>query len=631
MRQKLYELAVKAFIAFIFLLIACGLWYYTIGRKPHVVISSKIENKKTTPSSHVIGPGELLVINGSNVSLFDTEAGLQKWSIDTAPAAKASAPAPVAPARVNRPPTDQKLDSSYQINQARLANRSAKLNVWAAQLNAKRNSLDTPLKVANFKQEEARYQAEVARSQTEEAAIPQNASGASGGYAMEGTDAEPRYDSSDYEKPEVLCDAATIWIVKSNNVRILDHANGRVTKEFSVAGKIIKTMPGDGCAYVLAANATGTQQLIRIGADGALKAATIKDAMGERSFATSDGTPSLQQHRTEVSAVNGELAQLDVRLLRPKITEHQALKQDSVSDWEQADKNTTGGWSSDAAVIARAMANDAQRETTGGKEHIDESDYEIVLHRPFNPAVSDSAPVKVQGRPELFSTKSFDLVVAGQTLLAFDRSNKKLWQSTLAFAAAPHFFDYEFGTTTSLPCIEDDKHLYFFDRGCLTAFDRQNGEVVWRLPSVGIRKMQLDSGGLLDRGAILYLLTQNGSPESLRYAQEATAPTEPLLLKVQASNGKVLWKLDKYQDCFVSGGNVYVTRESRTGDDLVNSVFERSKGIATRFKVYKLSAFDGKPQWEWFEPRRPLQISADKKKVSLLFGEELQVLRSRAL
>lgn len=598
MRQKLYELAVKAFIGFILLLFAGGLWYYTIGRKPHVVISSKIENKKSTPSSHVIASGELLVINGSNVSLFDTEAGVQKWSVGSAPAAKPTAAATVAPVRVNRPPTDAKRDSTYQLNQTRPANRSARLNASAAQLKGNQ----------------------------------QNMNGASGSYAIEGTEAaESGYYPIDSEKPEVLRDGATIWIVKTNNVRMLDHENGRVTKEFSVAGKIIKTMPGDRCAYVLAANATGTQQLIRIGADGELKAATVKDAVGERSFSRSQGAASLQQHRTEVSAMSGELVQLDVRLLRAKITEREALKHDSASDWEQADKNTTGGWSGDAAVIARTMANDAQREATGGKERIDESDYEIVLRRPFNPTVPDSAPVTVQGRPELFSTTSFDLVVAGQTLLAFDRSNKKLWQSTLAFAAAPHFVDYEFDTTTSLPCTEDDKHLYFFDRGCLTAFDRQNGAVVWRLPSVGIRKMQLDSGGLLDRGAILYVLTQNGSPESLRYAQEATAPTEPLLLKVEASSGKILWKLDKYQDCFVSGGNVYVTRESRTADDLVNSVFERSKGVQTRFKVYKLSAFDGKPQWEWFEPRRPLQISADKKKVSLLFGEELQVLGSRTL
>ncbi len=629
MKQRLYELAVKAFIAVIVLLIGASLWYYTVGRKPHVVLSSKVSSKESTPSSHVISPGELLVIDGSKMSLFDTDAGVETWSVDSGPVAKATAaPAPaVAPERVAHVAVDAKHDPSNQLHQARLANRSAKLNAWAAQLNARRNSLDTPLKAANFKQEEARYQAEAAQLSVD-AGTPET-SAASGSYA---TEASSRgYDSLDYEKPEVLRDGATIWIVKSKGVRIVDHANGRITKEFSVAGKIVKTMRGAGCVYVLAASATGAQQLIRIGTDGALKGATVKDASVERFASSSNGTAGLQQHRTEVSATGAELVQLDVRLLHPKITERQALKQNSAADWEEADKNTTGGWSSDAAVIARAMADDAQREVSGGKERIDESDYEIVLRRPFDVAVGDSTPLKVQGRPELFSTKSFDLVVAGQTLIAFDRSNKKVWQATLAFPAARQDYESEFGTTTSPPCAEDEKHLYFFDRGCLTAFDRQNGAVVWRLPSVGIRKLQLDSGGLLDRGAMLYVVTQNGSAESLRYSQEATAPTEPLLLKVEASSGKVVWKLDKYQDCYVSDGNIYVTLETRNGNDLVNSVFERGKPMQTRFKVYKLSAFDGKPQWEWFEPRRPLQIAADKKKLSLLFLDELQVLRSRAL
>ena len=56
-----------------------------------------------------------------------------------------------------------------------------------------------------------------------------------------------------------------------------------------------------------------------------------------------------------------------------------------------------------------------------------------------------------------------------------------------------------------------------------------------------------------------------------------------------------------------------------------------NKGPAGRFKLYKLSARSGDAQWEWFQPRRPLRIEPDKKKVSILFNDELQVVTSIAL
>jgi outer membrane protein assembly factor BamB len=261
----------------------------------------------------------------------------------------------------------------------------------------------------------------------------------------------------------------------------------------------------------------------------------------------------------------------------------------------------------------------------------------VVLRRPFNPTIPDAVSIRVQGRPDVFSTGSFDLVVAGRTLIAFDHTNNKLWESKLAFPAPEQFFvGDESGAATAVlgtvaqPCLEDDKRLYFFDKGFLNAFDRQTGATLWRLPSVGISKIQLDSGGLFDRGPVLYVTSANGSAETLQYSQQSSAPRLPLLFKVNASNGKILWKVDKYQDCFVSGGNVYATLESRNAEDFVNSVFDRGKAIPTRFKLYKLSARNGQPQWEWFQTRRPLRIEADKKKVSLLFPDELQLITSRA-
>ena len=82
---------------------------------------------------------------------------------------------------------------------------------------------------------------------------------------------------------------------------------------------------------------------------------------------------------------------------------------------------------------------------------------------------------------------------------------------------------------------------------------------------------------------------------------------------------------------YVSGKDLYAARETRNAGDMVNAVFDRSKAPQCRWKLYKLSTRTGEPQWEWFQTRRPTNILADRKRVSLLFADELQVLTSIAL
>ena len=164
--------------------------------------------------------------------------------------------------------------------------------------------------------------------------------------------------------------------------------------------------------------------------------------------------------------------------------------------------------------------------------------------------------------------------------------------------------------------MEDGGRLYFFDSAFLTAFDLATGQPAWRVPAGGIRKLQLDG-----RGA---LCVSTGSGE---FDPNAL----PLTMKVEAKSGKILWKVEKYQDCIVSGGDVYATRETRNSEDMVNAVFDRSKAIECRWKLYKLSAGTGAVQWEWFQPRRPRRVEADGKKVAILFSDELQIIKSIAL
>ena len=324
----------------------------------------------------------------------------------------------------------------------------------------------------------------------------------------------------------------------------------------------------------------------------------------------------MQASRAEFSASGSALLELGVRLLEKKIVERQLVAADAASSLEQADQQTTGGVGNDAALFAKALAEDAARAQTGGKARTDESTYEITLSRPFETGI---APVRAQvrGHADVFSTKTLDLVATPHALLAFDHTNKKMWEAKLACAVMPrrHSDDEDTGP----PCVEDGARLYFFDRRFLTAFDLATGQPAWRIPSTGIRKVRLDGPDTL------YVSTANGDEDAPGYAGES------ILLKVDARLGKILWKQAGYGDCVVTNGQLYVTKETRNAEDMVNSVFDRSKAIECRWKLYKLNKRTGEAQWEWFQTRHARHLEGHGRTVGVLFADELQVLKSIAL
>jgi hypothetical protein len=174
MKEKLLGILFKGFLILFALLVGVGLWYYTLGRKPKLTVSTKITAKAGSPSSHLIAPGEVLLLVGGKATLYDMAAGTEKWSTDSA--SGKSAPSPSVRATIAPAPAAAKTTASGgklpdKMLQARLDRHTSKLQTWAAQLDAKRDKLNTPLKIANFKEEEAKYQAELAEAQAEAAAL----------------------------------------------------------------------------------------------------------------------------------------------------------------------------------------------------------------------------------------------------------------------------------------------------------------------------------------------------------------------------------------------------------------------------------------------------------------------------
>lgn len=648
MNTKVIEIFFKIALGVFAVAIAAGLWYYTIGRKPKLALSTKFNTEKTgEPLAHLVGPGEVLLLLGNKVTLYDAASGAAKWSAELhgagappAPAAipVAAAPRPVAtPAPAAPPPIAAAPETKPDpLMVKRVEKKFAKLQAWAAKLNQKRTTLKTQLQIEGFNTEAAKYHAELAEARAEAAQLHGTQPTVAPPPKVEVPQApqvlarrEEDFEEEGHRKSDILADGNTLWILQGRHAVALERASGRIVKDTPLAGDFSNAYLGNGCLYVEETSPDGARQIARLTTADA-RVLPAGPAAQER-FKWNQGqpsTPNLQPMRTEFRAAHSELLEADIRLVESKITEHQVASMDGPSAMEDADKKTTGGFGNDAALMAQALAKDAAREETGGKERVDESTYDVTLQRPFMAGAKPSAAVRVQGRPEIFSTATLDLVVAGQTLIAYDHADKKLWESKLAqpiafenAAMEPHAPD-AYTANPAQPCLEDGDRLYLFDRAFLNTFERATGKLLWRIPSIGIHKVQLDGRGTI------YIVSANGNADTLHGVGTTTVP---LIIKADAKTGKIAWKLEKYEDCFVSGGDLYASRETRNGEDLVNQVFDRSKAPQTRFKLYKLSTRTGEPEWEWFQTRRPLSIESEGKKVSLLFPDELQVIKSIAL
>ncbi|HMG04720.1 MAG TPA: hypothetical protein VK581_04615, partial [Chthoniobacterales bacterium] len=80
MKEKLLGILLKTFLVIGALLLGGAIWYYTLGRKPKLVVSTKISMKTGAPTSHRISPDEVLLLVGTKATLYDLAAGKQKWS-----------------------------------------------------------------------------------------------------------------------------------------------------------------------------------------------------------------------------------------------------------------------------------------------------------------------------------------------------------------------------------------------------------------------------------------------------------------------------------------------------------------------------------------------------------------------
>ena len=173
--------------------------------------------------------------------------------------------------------------------------------------------------------------------------------------------------------------------------------------------------------------------------------------------------------------------------------------------------------------------------------------------------------------------------------------------------------------------MENGGGLYFFDRGVLTAFSLPSGEVRWRLPSVGISKMLLDGHGAL------YVDSTSASPDDIQYSDQIKfEQAAPVLLKIDAASGKILWQVAKSgQECFLSGPFLYTGSAQQGGIAMANGLAEALQGprpdAPTYFHICRLDPADGKILWDFYREYAPAEFSFEQNRFLVRFGTDVQV------
>ncbi len=523
-------------------------------------------------------------------------------------------------------------DTGTQIIHERIKKRAAKLAAWRATLDARKTGAKTAFQKSAVAEEETRFAAEQAEQKKDEEKLqklekrqekpaPAVAAAEPVKAADESDESAGAGEEIAIEKPMMAICSDRLWIVDGQHAVAFDRATGAVKADIRLAGAALRVFSSADAAIVVASAGSDAVQITKLTA-AAPQSHYFATGRHEAAFSYDGGSvmPNVQAVRTEFSGAGGSLVRVEIRLKEKSIRTRDAIKPGSEKQLEA----TAGGSAAHSLDELKSMAaliqNDAARLNGTAVEHLDESTYEVTLSRPFESGAQPWSTT-MKGRVQVLSTPTLHLVSAGTKLVAFGGANKPAWEATLGAPLPIHRGDSELENET--PWLEAGGKLFLADGAFLSAFDLKSGQPVWRLPSVGIRKIQMDAEGGL------YVLSENLSVETLSYVNDASFhDAVPITMSIDSADGKIRWQVEKYQDLWASGKDLYVQREGKNAGDVEAQVFDPSKAVEARVKIYKLSRSSGKPLWEWFQPRRPQAVEVQGKSVALLFVGELQVIRS---
>jgi len=318
--------------------------------------------------------------------------------------------------------------------------------------------------------------------------------------------------------------------------------------------------------------------------------------------------------------------QFSTRLLESRIVTREAMKAPPArSALDSGNLNVTR-----TADVANEILNEMQRNRGGGTVEEDESRYQVAIRRPDSTGGADWTG-EVVGPPALFPLKTVNVLAAGKTVIVFDKTNKKLWQATLAYSVmnGAGAFGGENTRFGEGPCVERGDSLYVFDQAVLTAFDVATGNVRWRLPSVGIIGLFFDDKGMM------YVNSTTASPENIKYSRQIdiNQTTEAILLKIDPKTGKTLWSVKPGGFIsYLSGKYIYAVYVHQSDAD--EEAAAALTGITPHppfIHIRRLSPGNGQIMWDYYQERAPLNVQFNGNMIELVFKKEVQVLKFLSL
>jgi hypothetical protein len=446
--------------------------------------------------------------------------------------------------------------------------------------------------------------------------------------------------SADEPQPRTFIDKTGIWICLGSRVLRLDSATGEIKQTIPVPGKFESFTPAGSNILVVSARDETTRVAMEINiASGEVATQDIVVPRSEKHLMPNELPPNVQPTAgvllsqamedqklnkpltamsSEFFSAGDNLVELRVKLLEPKVTYVQSIKPRGPS---HLDGNTTA--STSTADVEEEVFNDIKRSQSGGVKGIDESRYEAKLRR-----WTDAKPVEwtgeVTGVPAFFPLKTVDLVVAGTWLGVFDKQNKKLFEAKLSYRISDRFGPEKWDHH-SVPALEDNGSLYFFDQGVLTAFSLPGGDVRWRATSVGISKIQQDDSGAL------YVDSTTAAPEDIQYSEQITLEKAKAdLLKIDPASGKILWQaLNLGQQVYISGKFLYTSSIDQGGIAMAQGLAEalnapRPEG-PVYFHIHRLNPLDGKELWDFYREEAPKELSFQQTRFLVRFADRVQV------
>jgi len=541
--------------------------------------------------SEFFGPRSFVAVVDDTVHFFDK--GRERWATSLKPDATA-----------------------LRRQRALLDERYARLQNWNATLTERRKTLQ-PADVHAFNVETARYCGELRAVQEEAMQL----TAAINGQPLPDGRKEVYGSTGRWHvaQGKVFVESNAVWVVDDRGATWLNRTTGARIRDIVFPGVAALLERVDSSFYVVCA-AAAKKYAVRVGMkDGNLDTTEIPgDFPAEVQRAGhAQNAPDIFRHRSEFTAVGQGLLQMDVDLVEAKIIETKAMRPDTSSPG--AAGSTASGWSDGAMEVIQTMENDATREKTGGMARTDGSRYVVTLQRLFSRTPVAYWRAEMTGRPEICRAAKSIAVAAGRRLLVFDAvTNKLRWEAKLAYPvrSSAQLGDRGF-------CMEAGGQLLLWDSGFLTAYKLADGTVAWRVPSVGISKVERDSDGML------YLVSANSNPESLTYSLETNLlpEQETAVLKVDPKGGRIVWTIPKYTDCVASDGHVYAARHPKDPMDAANDMWNRTAS-PERFLLCKINRNNGKEVWSRLEMRVPLDIQANGRDVLMVFGDSVELLSS---